>query len=122
MSLLRVTHNPFEELAQRWKGLDPESAYLEAVEVTAGSFLTELERRAEQTSVEWLEVVGHADVLHQPSAVVVGFEAGTEPDSRAFALEYGDVQRPPVSLFRTTKNKFDAKAEFSDHLTDALFG
>jgi hypothetical protein len=109
-------------LAQRWQGLDAEAAYLESVAATAEAFLTELERRAEQVSIEWAEVIGHAGIHHQPSAVVAGFEAGTEPDSRAFVLEYGDVQRPPVSLFRTTKNQFDAEATFADRLTAELFG
>lgn len=123
MSLLRITSNPFKDLAQQWQGLDPGSAYRNAVEGLAETFLDELHERAEQTgSTDWIEVMPAAEVWREPSGVFVGFVAGTDQDERAFELEYGSLSKPPISVFRSARNSFDFKGHFEDRLNDELFG
>ncbi len=123
MSFLRITSNPFEDLYEQWRGLNPEEAYVGAVEGAAESFLDELKQQVEETdSTAWAEVIEAANVWREPAAVVVGFEAGTDHDDRAFDLEYGTESRPPVSVFRTAQNSFDFETEFGDRLYSALFG
>lgn len=123
MPFLKITSNPFQDLYEQWRDLDPETAYRDAIEGTAESFLDELKRRVEETdSTDWTEVIEAADVWAEPAAVVVGFEAGTDHDDRAFELEYGTETRPPVSVFRTAQNSFDFESSFGDRLYSSLFG
>lgn len=123
MSLLRVTSNPFREMADQWSGVDPTASYHEAVEGVAESFLAEVRDRADQTgSSNWTEIIDSAEVWREPSAVIAGFRAGTDQDDRAFDLEYGTLSTPPVPVFRTAKNAFDFRQEFEDRIHAALFG
>lgn len=128
MAFLAIKNNPFDGLAEQWKGVSsrvPQAATVAAA--VASDVLVETVRERAGTYDRWDDdLIGKVDAYQGPEGYFqVGLLSADEDDHRrAMEAEYGDTEHKPQPLMRTSTHraKEEAQRVFNDVLKQGLFG